>query len=870
MELKLRYLSPAADSAEGWERESLPLGNGWFGGRLFGIVARERFQITENSLLNQGAQGGLNNFAELYFRFPHHDVSGYERCLDLDHGCSVVSYEADGVLYRRTAFASYPDHVLAIRFTASVPGALSFTAAPEIPYLTDDPEREKTGEVKADGNTITLAGHMENFNLYFEGQLRLFTDGTMTADGGTISVTGATEATALFTCGTNYVLRPEVFTIYDAHQKLPDVKPHERISALMEAASAFSWEKLLERHEADYRALFGRVSLNFGEDRLPDLPTDELLRRYREGERSHYLEALYVQYGRYLLISSSRKGTLPANLQGVWNVHDRSPWGAGYWHNINVQMNYWPAFSANLAETFEAYRAFYEAYRPQAGWVAGEYIRRTQPDSFDPDEDYGWAVGTSCFCVALAVPGKHSGPGTGALTSKLFWELYDFTRDEEVLRRVTYPALLGMARFLSHCVKDYDGKYLSFFSASPEQLFTMPWGWPNNIPDYQTVGCSFDQQMIYENAHDLLRCVDILGEDTLPEEDLPLIAKVREQADRYDPIQVGWSGQIKEYREERFYGDIGEYHHRHISHLMALFPCSQITSETPAWRDAAAVSLDRRGDKSTGWALAHRLNAWARTCDGNRAYRLLSNLIAERTAQNLWDLHPPFQIDGNFGGTSGVTEMLLQSHETYIAPLPALPDDWPDGSFTGLVARGNFVVDAAWRDGSAVSLRITSRKGGTCRVKLPGVANGVRDFEAEAPDGDRLVFETVPGGVYTVSAIPAREKRAAPSGLRVSRSLELTWTSEGPVSVWRAQDSDPVYTLLAPSVTGGSFLDETCDFASHDTVTYKITAAGEGPDAPGDRVTANHSTLLDRERRCHIVRQLNEPANLTLTPGDWE
>ena len=865
MELLLRYLSPAPDDSEGWEHYSLPLGNSFLGANIFGIVQRERIQITENATENPGHLGGLNNFAELYFRFPHKDVSGYERGLDLNRALAWVSYEASGVQYRREAFASYPDRALVVRFTASVPGKLSFTAMPEIPYLNDDPQRSKTGEVFAEDNTLILRGRMAAHNLRFEGQLRLITDGTLTADGKTISVSGAGEATAVFVCATNYELRPEVFTEDDPQKKLRDFDPREKCAALMEAACKYPYDELYARHLADYSALFGRVSLDLGETEVPALPTDELLKRYSEGERSRYLEALYFQFGRYLLIESSREGALPANLQGVWNVHDKSPWGAGYWHNINVQMNYWPAFITNLAETFIPYVDYNRAFRPRAGKFAADFIKETVPERYEEGKDYGWTIGTASYAYMVSGPGGHSGPGTGGLTTKLFWDLYDFTRDEKLLRNVTYPALVSMARFLCCCVRNYDGKYLSAFSASPEQIIDNTW--PAKVPYYQTVGCAFDQQMIWENAHDLLRCVEILGEDTLPDEDREIIAEVREQIGGYDPVQVGWSGQIKEYREEKFYGEIGEYRHRHISMLVGLYPGTLISSDSPAWRDAAAVSLDKRSDESTGWALAHRLNARARTGDGNRAYKLLSNLIGKRTLPNLWDFHPPFQIDGNLGGSAGVAEMLLQSHETYITPLASVPDDWQSGSFRGLMARGGFEFSVRWQNGCAQTITVNSRAGGVCRLKVPGIAKAAFDFDSvQIVDRDRIEFNTEAGKEYRITAIPAQPKKAVPKQLKVSRDLVLSWDFAEPVNLWRADDSSPVYRKLACGVCGGTYRDVSSDFSRHETVTYKVTRRDEGADAQGAVFTVNHSTRLERDRLRLIVKQINLPNGFTLPP----
>ena len=830
----LRYRKPAIDSDYGWEHQSLPIGNGWLGANIFGIVGRDRIQITENSLQNPGDPnniGGLNNFAELYLHFDHSKVSDYERGLRLNDAVAYTNYTLDGVQYRREYFSSYPDRVLAIRLTADQPFSVGVELI--VPYVKPYAKQEgdgggKSGSVTYEGNRARLWGTMDYYNIRFSGELAVTTDGAVSVSD-LLHVKNATQVVIYLTVGTNYVLRPEAFLEDDPKKKLPDIDPADFVRERLEAALQKGYDAVLNDHLQDYRNLFGRVELELGEEETA--PTDKLLKAYARGKRSLYLEMLYFQYGRYLLISSSRKGTLPANLQGVWNVHDHSPWGSGYWHNINVQMNYWPAFSTNLAETFDAYADFNAAFRPKAERLAREYIQKTVPEK--DSENCGWTVGTAVYPYTIEAPGGHSGPGTGGLTSKLFWDYYDFTRNEEVLKKVVHPALEGMSRFLTKTVND-DDVCRAVFSASPEQTHVKTQeGWQY----YHTVGCAFDQQMIWENGRDYLAAAELVG--AVSDETYRL---QKLQIDRYHPVRIGASGQIKEFEEEKLYGEIGEYRHRHISQLVGLHPGTLINQNTPAWLDAAKYTLSKRGDRSTGWALAHRLNAWARTGDGDHAYKLLCNLMGKRTMENLWDFHPPFQIDGNFGGTAGIAEMLLQSHDGYIRILPALPRAWAKkGSFKGLVARGAFEVDVTWENGTAKEITVTSKVGGTCAIRYPRIEEGMLQGATAETEENLLRFDTEAGKSYRITDIPMAIVTKKPKHLWIFGNKWYWFAQKGVTyRLYRNTDDAPDYELLA-AVRGGTYpVDIPC---GKEYVMYRLTAQKPGErESEGTVITLNSLT----------------------------
>ena len=833
------------DVDDGWERWSLPLGNGYFGINVFGRTETERIQISEKTLHFphtswHNTKGGLNSFSETYIDFGHpfESVSNYERWLDIENAVSGVKYDFGGVTYERRYFVSYPDKCIVIRLSASEKGKLSFILRPTVPFKQDfakvpEDGARKTGEVKSfvkdNIGTVELSGNMACYDIDFLGIYKVYTDGNIYADtvkhsytdtaeiekvdeNGVIRVENAESAVIVITLGTDYELCSDTFTKPEGQKPtnlttLADTrkKVEGELALIENATSSLSvnekYEYLLKRHLDDYTNLFGRVSfeLDFDKEDL-SLTTDKLLYKYKEqdkSESSRYLEALYFQYGRYLLIASSRKGALPAHLQGAWNKYRISPWSSGYWHNVNVQMNYWPAFCTNLAETFESYADFNAAYMDAAKMNADSVMRCHFPEKYEGEKTNGWCIGVGVFPYHIT---SDRSAGNLGFTTQLFWEYYQYTKDKNILQKVVFPVLLEAARYITKCVnKEDDGTYLVQHCDSPEMYVDGVW--------YYTKGTTYAQSFAYLNNYHTLLCAKELGILDKAEGKYEVLKTVAEQLDKYDPIIIGLSGQVKEFREEDYYGSVGdEKQHRHISHLVGLYPGNLISSTTPAWLDGANVVLEGRGDKSTGWAVAHRICLWARAKRGDRAHDLLNVILGINTATNLWDLHPPFQIDGNFGAAAGICEMLLQSQAGYIEPIPSLPDSWKNGAYRGLCARGGFEVSAEWENLCLKKLLIASKSGEKCGIFYPNIAKAVlydkdgnkKNFTKET---DSLIwFDTEKGKDYYIEGLTPFTKPDAPrdASFKITgKDFLISWNGNAAkYNVYAAFESDKAYKLI--------------------------------------------------------------------------
>ncbi|MGW4641032.1 glycosyl hydrolase family 95 catalytic domain-containing protein [Sphaerisporangium sp. NPDC004334] len=737
------------DEAAGtdWLR-ALPIGNGRLGAMVFGNVDQERLQLNEDTvwaggpydqsnpkgaaalpeirrlvfenqwaqaqnLINQtmlGSPAGQLAYqpvGNLRLSFPGGTggVSEYNRQLNLTSATASTTYVQNGVRYRREVLASAPDQVIAIRLTADKPGSITFSAT------FDSPQR--TTRSSPDGTTVGLDGISGDFegksgSVRFLALARAVAEGgSVTSSGGTLQVSAADSVTVLISIGTSYVDYKDVGGDY------------ERIAREhLDAAQGKDYDALRGRHVADYRKLFGRTELDLGRTAAADQPTDVRIAQYASADDPQF-SALLFQFGRYLLISSSRPGTQPANLQGIWNDQMAPPWDSKYTINANLPMNYWPADTTNLSECYE----------PVFGMVKDLAVTgaRTAQAQYGAG---GWVThhNTDAWRATSVVDGPFWGmwQSGGAWLSSLIWDHYLFTGDLGFLRE-NYPAMKGAAQFFLDTLVEEPtlGWLVTNPSNSPEL---------GHHPDASVcAGPTMDMQILRDLFDGCAKASEVLGVDA------DFRAQITATRKRLAPMQIGSRGNIQEWLYDWVET---ERNHRHISHLYGLHPSNQITKRgTPELFTAARRTLELRGDDGTGWSLAWKINYWARMEEGTRAHDLVRFLVTPaRLAPNMFDLHPPFQIDGNFGATSGIAEMLLQSHTGELHVLPALPEAWPSGRVKGLRGRGSHTVGAAWSDGQADEFTITPDRDGV--VKLRGEMFAGRYKVSDTPHGHAHVKKT--------------------------------------------------------------------------------------------------------------------------------
>ncbi len=663
--------------------------------------------------------GAFQCWGELQFANKIKKYKNYERSLDLSTGVCTVSYDAklncrEWVKDTREYFVSHPDKCAVIHFTrqgGKFDVKLSLTT-------------EHKGNIEYNGNTIVHTGTLEDNNMNYCLVASVVTDGETVPATDSLHIVNATEITFVLSADTDYL---DVYPNYRTGESAEEL--YNRVKYDNDKAKEKSFDQIKKAHTDDFSALYDRVSIDLGGNVIG--PADKLLYKYNKLDPRSAEQLLY-QYGRYMAISSTREDDmLPSNLQGIWNCCNDPKWSSDFHINVNLQMNYWPIYNGNLSECAKPLIRYIKSM-VIPGRLTAEYYTNVKSGE---GEANGFLFHTQCTPFGWTCPGWNFDWGWSPAAMPWIlhncYEHYEYTLDKETLKNDVYPMLKECAEYFSKLMIEHNGR-----------LVTVPCYSPEHGP--RTMGNTYEQALLWQLYDDASKSAFALGVDD------DLINKWQDIQSKLKVYEIGDDGQIKEWYHENKLGEIGERHHRHMSHLLGLYPCNVMNwYNNPELVDAAIVSMNDRTDKSTGWSMGQKINTWARALDGDRVLSIIGTLFKNGIYPNFWDLHPPFQIDGNFGFTSGVNEMLMQSHCGFIHLLPALPTAWQKGKISGLVARGNFTVDIEWRNGKMITARITSNMGGKCKLYYANsefTVDGICESENHFAE-----FQTTKGETYTIT-----------------------------------------------------------------------------------------------------------------------
>lgn len=770
--------------------------------------------------LNKKLQGVFSQsyapLGNLELTFPDKKFSNYFRELNLENATATVSYTSDGINYRREHFISFPDKIMVIRFTADKKKSINF----EVKFSGQLKYRVKTS-----GKRLEACGYApwycapayrrnendpvrfdENRGIHFCSLFEIKNkNGKIIPTDSSIVVSKADEVLLFVSTATS-------FNGFDKNPVMAGIDPQKTAVNQLKSALSKTYKSLLKNHIADYQSFFNRVKLSLGSTNAPELTTAERLKRYASGKEDKNLEILYFNYGRYLLISSSRTPGVPANLQGIWNPYIRPPWSSNYTTNINVQENYWPAETANLSEM----------HQPLLGFIKNLAVNgaKTAHDFYGSK---GWALGHNSDIWAMTNPVGNFGEGDpswacwgmgSAWISTHLWEHFLFTGDIKFLRDSAYPLMKGAAEFcLDWLIEDKDGFLITSPATSPENRYITPTGYKGAT----LYGGTADLAMIRECLIQTISACKTLDTDN------EFRLKMENALNKLLPYRIGKTGQLQEWYHD--WDDV-DPKHRHQSHLFGLFPGNHIsTCRTPETASACRKTLEIKGDETTGWSKGWRINLWARLGDGNRAYKMFRELLryvdpdkyqgpdkktGGGTYPNLFDAHPPFQIDGNFGGTAAVIEMLLQSTDKEIYLLPALPEAWDEGSISGIKARGNFEISILWKANKLSEASVLSNSGNECRLisKTPFEITGIPEKSIKNNQGLYVAtFKTKKGETYRIKSLPednffvfAYFKNNGKDGLHLAGSKDGLQ--------WNAFNNDS--SFLTPTVSNDKLMRDPC------------------------------------------------------------